>query len=267
MGLKDLFKNKKEEKNKNEKKSEILLAMPIFKNKETYEIGKILENLKTLWGFTVNIGEKVSDEMAVFEVDGQTVAIANMSAPVPWNEIEEAASYNYLWPNASEELKDHTSHAIVTILSNNDSNLNRYFMLSKILSSILLTSNCSGIYQGSQTLLISKENYLNELENLKNNKVPVPLWVYIGLRNTQKDATSLYTYGMTGFDKKEMEIIDSKMDANELYDFLLSISSYVIEKDVTLNDGETIGYTADMKIAIKQSKGVALEGETLKLKI
>lgn len=271
MGIFNLFKKKgknEEQIEKTEHKSSILLAMPIFKNNETYNINEVIENLKTLWGFNVNIGEGASDETTVFDIDGQIVAIAKMPTPVPWKEIEETASFNYMmWPDAAIELKDHTSHAIVTVLSSNKSAIDRYFILSKILCSILLTSNCVGIYQGSQTLLISKENYLNRLEDIRNNEVPVPLWVYIGIRTDANKISSLYTYGLTGFGKKETEIINSEKDIEELYNLLINISGYVIGCDVTLKDGETIGYTDDMKIPITLSKGVLLDGETLKLSI
>ena len=38
-----------------------------------------------------------------------------------------------------------------------------------------------------------------------------------------------------------------------------------IEYDVTLNDGETIGFSADDKHAITRSEGAALPGMTLKI--
>jgi hypothetical protein len=39
----------------------------------------------------------------------------------------------------------------------------------------------------------------------------------------------------------------------------------VIDSDVTFNNGETFGYTAEQKIKITKSKGKFVEGETLKL--
>ena len=38
-----------------------------------------------------------------------------------------------------------------------------------------------------------------------------------------------------------------------------------ITSDVILQDGETIGFSAEQKIPISQSKGIAVNGTTLKL--
>jgi hypothetical protein len=54
---------------------------------------------------------------------------------------------------------------------------------------------------------------------------------------------------------------------DDLYDFLTSTLSYIIEEDVTLEDGETIGFSEDEKIPITESKGGYLDGNTLKLEV
>ncbi|MFC5537704.1 DUF4261 domain-containing protein [Rhodocytophaga aerolata] len=44
-----------------------------------------------------------------------------------------------------------------------------------------------------------------------------------------------------------------------------SLVHYVISQDVSLQDGETIGLSAEQKLKIIQSKGKFLEGQTLKI--
>lgn len=270
MGFFDIFKkkqNKEQTKQETTPANKVILAMPLFKDGESYDIDKVIEHLKVFWKLDIGETDNANNETAVFNINGQMVAIAAMPAPVPLEEIENVASYTYLWPNATEELKDHTGHAIVTVLSGDQSPVERYSLLSKMLCSILMTSNCVGIYQGNQTLLLPKNYYLNCIEELQKNEVPVPIWIYIGVRANEDNTSSLYTYGLADFGKVEMEIINSKMDTNNLYDFMINISSYVIESNVTLKDGETIGYSADHKVPIKLSKGVFLEGQTLKMEL
>ena len=57
------------------------------------------------------------------------------------------------------------------------------------------------------------------------------------------------------------------MEGSEVYDFLLSILDYVLEQDVTLRHGETIGFTEEQKIKITESKAVYLDGNSLKLEL
>ena len=46
---------------------------------------------------------------------------------------------------------------------------------------------------------------------------------------------------------------------------MISIATYVIDTDATLRDGETIGFSEEQKLSIKLSKGILLDGKTLKI--
>ena len=92
------------------------------------------------------------------------------------------------------------------------------------------------------------------------------MWIYIGLKKIET-GNCAYTYGLKDFQKTEIEIVNSKLSLEELFDFLFNISSYIIENNITLKNGETIGLTADQKAPIKLSKGQFVEGQSLKLEI
>jgi hypothetical protein len=128
------------------------------------------------------------------------------------------------------------------------------------------TTNCLGVYQGSQSLLIPREQYLDSAEALKSDKIPLDLWVYIGIRKGE-NGNNAYTYGLTAFDKLEIEFINAKLDLGEMHGFLGNICAYVIKSNITFKSGETLGYTAEQKIKITESKGQFVEGQTLKLEM
>lgn len=60
-------------------------------------------------------------------------------------------------------------------------------------------------------------------------------------------------------------MLNTKAQPQELRDFLLDVAYYVISQNVTLNDGETIGFTPEQHLSITKSGGVALNGLTLKI--
>lgn len=62
-----------------------------------------------------------------------------------------------------------------------------------------------------------------------------------------------------------MEVVSSDTDGYDLYDFLLNITEYVIGSDVELQDGETIGFSEEQKLAITRSEGVSVDGFSLKI--
>lgn len=263
MGIFDIFKKKEQPKEKQE--SNILLSMPMFVNGDRYELKAIFDNLKNYWSLNITNVEG-DNESAILTIDGEKIAIAFMPVPIPMGDIEGTAQYAYNWTSVLEDLKDFTGHTIVSILSGTKPIKEKFILLSKVLHSILKTSNSIGVYQGSQSLLIPKQQYLESAETLKNEETPINLWVYIGIRKSE-EGISLYTYGLNEFGKHEMEIINSKLSLEELYDFISNISAYVINSNVTFKNGETLGYTADQKIKISLSKGQFVDSQSFKLEM
>jgi len=90
MGFFDIFKkkqNKEQTKQETTPANNVILAMPLFKNGESYDIDKVIEHLKTFWKLDISETDNANNETAVFDINGQMVAIAAMPAPVPWEEI------------------------------------------------------------------------------------------------------------------------------------------------------------------------------------
>lgn len=263
MGLFNFFKKKEQAIYNNN--SKVLLAMPMFNNGESFELDKVVDYLKSYWNVTAT-DINGDNNAATFTIKGEMVALAAMNVQIPWVEIQGTAQYAYNWITAEKDLENHNSHNIVTVISSYNSDIERFKIFTKVLSSILATTNCIGVYQGTQSLLIPKEQYLDSADALKQNKIPFDLWIYIGLRKTDS-GNNAYTYGLTSFDKLEMEFINCKLELQEMYEFLGNICAYVINSNVKFKNGETLGYTVDQKIKISQSKGIFVEGQTLKLEI
>ena len=64
----------------------------------------------------------------------------------------------------------------------------------------------------------------------------------------------------------ELEILNNTHEPTDLHTFLCNISDYLISQNITLQDGETIGFSAEEKLAITRSPAVAgMAEETLKI--
>ena len=108
--------------------------------------------------------------------------------------------------------------------------------------------------------------FLDMAEVMKDDDMfPLLNLVYFGLAGTETGVDG-YTYGLKAFGKDEIEILDSQVSPAELRDFLITISGYIVEENVTLRDGETIGFSAEQKLPITRSEGVYVEEDTLKIK-
>ncbi len=260
MGLFDFFKKKEAEK----KPEASFLAMVLFKGGPAFIIHAVAEDLRNHWGLNVVTTEGGDNNTDVFTINDSMIGFCHIPMPIPGDEVSDCAQLAYNWDTAMEDLKDYSSHAVVFVKSKSASALDQAVLLSKTLASILRTSGAVGIYQGSQSLLIPKDQYLTATQDLKEGGLPIQLWVYLGLRKSEK-GNSIYTYGLSNFGKKEMEVVHSSLELEELYSFMANICSYVIGHNVTFKHGETLGYTEDQKVKISLSKGQFVEGQTLKL--
>jgi hypothetical protein len=189
MGLFDFLKRKNKE---TPSRNELLLAMPLFVNSDSYDLTRVTNHIKGFWDLDVSITG--DNDSAVLDIDGERIALAFMDLAVPKGDIEGTAQYAYNWPTVLEDLQGHDGHGIVTVFSDSTPVIDRFLLLSKVLFSILTTSSSIGVYKGSQTLLIPKDQYIGMAGEIKNGEFPIPLWIYIGLRNyynTVRSATKL----------------------------------------------------------------------------
>ena len=99
---------------------------------------------------------------------------------------------------------------------------------------------------------------------MKKNMFPLLSLVWFALRRTEK-GLSAYTVGLTALGKDEIEILDTNEAPSVLRDFLFNIVSYIVEEDVVLHAGETIGVDNKQRLKIDKSEGVNVKGESLKI--
>ena len=229
-------------------------------NKEKY-----IKDLKDQWDIEADEGdgEDTNADSLVFNVGDMMAAVSLMPAPVPNGEAEECAKNNYMWPEAEKVAKAHKAHIMVAVLGKEESLLERGKLYVKLMSVCCLQKNVTGIYTSG--VVFQPRFYEGFSGMMKEDRLPIFNWIWFGLYRTEKGVSG-YTYGMECFGKDEMEVLNVDAEPSEVRDFLTSMAGYVLEYDVVLNDGETIGFSAADKHQITRGKGVALPDKmTLKI--
>jgi hypothetical protein len=241
----------------------MILGMIMLADEVAYDVDRFFEDLQDK--YEIEVQDPVRDQAAlIIGVNGITMALAHVKAPIPSADIESTTQYAYNWPSAVKDLQNHKSHIIVNIFSSDHGQVERFKTFSMVVSSLLRTTPSLGVYMGTQSLLITKIGYLEEASLMDHGLMPLNLWVYFGIR-VSVEGTSGYTYGLNIFDKPEMEILNSAKKPMEVRNFLFYLSHFILTQNIVLKDGETCGINADETVAITASKGVMVEGETLKL--
>lgn len=229
-----------------------------------WDKAQLIRDLKEKWDITAeeDEDEEQSDDALVFSVGDMFAAISLMQAPIPDGEAEENAKNNYMWPEAVDVAKAHKAHIMVAVLGEEEDLLERGKLYTKLVAACCRQKFATGVYTSG--VVFEPRFYEGFADMMKNHELPILNWIWFGIYRRPGGVCG-YTYGMEVFGKDEMEVLDTDADPNDLRDFLASLVSYVLENDVELHDGETIGFSEEDKHAITRGEGVALPGITLKI--
>ncbi len=267
MGIFNIFKKKKKEQAKKETppSDTNIFGMILLEDANSFDMKGTANELRTKWNLSVNDSEADTIN-GVLGVDDYFFAIMVMDYKIPGDEAKTHASYNYFWKNGIEEVSKHQGHIIVSTLSSGRDVVQENLLYSKVIAAMLNNSKSIGFHMPNRTLILDTNFYLANMEEpINENKLPVLNWIYFGL-STQNEASSIFTYGLTDFGKKEMEIIDANYSIKETYQIMLHLVHYVIGQNITLRHNETVGFSAEQQVKVTESQGVFLEGvNTLKI--
>ena len=237
----------------------VLLSTPEFDVEEFRRV------LKEDWGIECpEDSENTEDQgiTVVFYEDGMMVTVGLMEAKVPGGEAEYWANSNFMTREKSvAAAQNHQAHLLVAVLGKK-SPMKAGELFVKTASSCLKASNALGIYDCGTVWL--PEDYIRFAMVMKEGEFPLTNLVFVGLYQNEKGVSS-WTNGLRSFGKEELEVVESAQSPSEVYELVLNISSYIVQEGAVLRDGETLGYTAEQKLPIKLSQGVAVEGQSLKI--
>ena len=222
----------------------------------------VFSRLKEKWDIEPKDLENKDDEkIFVFNAGDYLVSLAYYPTPVPNGEAEQNAVFNFLWPDAQQEVAKHTAQIVVSVC-NGMSVMERAKTFVKVCDSCI-DDNTIGIYTNGT--VYAPAFYRQNAEMLKADALPLLDFVWLGLANDDGKLRG-YTMGMENFKKLEMEFLNYSGEPHEFLSFMLAIVSYIVEGDVILDDGETIGFSEDQKFKITLSDGIEFnDRKTLKI--
>ena len=239
----------------------------VLLEKAHWDKGRLIADLKAEWDIDVpeedKDDRKGNGDSLVFEAGDMIAAVSLMHGPVPGGEAEDNAENNYMWPDAVKAAQSHAAHIMVTVLGKEtDVRLRGQFFV-KLAAACCRQPGVLGVYTSG--VVFEPSFYADMAGVMKEGELPLNNWIWFGLHRREGGVCG-YTYGMDVFGKEELEVLDADADPLAVREFLVSLAGYVIGSDVTLNDGETIGFSQGDRHRITRSPGVALPDQpTLKV--
>ena len=245
-------------------------AGSVLLSKAEWDKEQLIRDLREEWGIVDEEPDEGdedvenSDDAVVMRVGGMILIVTLFHGHIPDNEAEINAENNYMWPEAVEVAKAHKAHIMVAVLGEEEKLLERGKLFTKAMAVCCKQKYATGVYTSG--VVFEPRFYEGLADMIKEDELPIFNWVWFGLYRSEGGLNG-YTYGMDVFGKEEMEVLNTDAEPEDLRDFLASLASYVLACDVTLQDGETIGFSADDKHTITRSPGVSLPEEQMTLKI
>ena len=239
----------------------------VLLSKGEWDKQQFIRDIKEKWDIPVDesdASEEKDDDVLVFEVGDMLAAVSLNNYPIPGGEAEVNAENNYMWEDAVKVAREHRAHILVAVLGKEKDLLEKGRLFTKVVAACCRQKYATGVYTSG--VVFEPRFYEGFADMLKGDELPIFNWIWFGLWQDENGMNG-YTYGLDVFGKDEMEVLGTDAKPSDLRDFLASLVSYVLENDVELHDGETIGFAADDKHTITRSPGVGLPEEQMTLKI
>ncbi|WP_159991098.1 DUF4261 domain-containing protein [Pelistega ratti] len=247
--------------NKEENSTGSFIAFVLLSDTQ-WDINQLINDCKTDWN--IELPNDSQDNTLYTKIGDMTLVISLMPIPIPNKEVEYHAATNYMWEDAVEISKSHKAHLLVSVLGKDANVLDKGKLFTKVISSCLKQENTIAVYTDGAVFQPQFYREVASIMQQDENTLPILNWVWFGIYHTDEFA-GIYTYGMRKFGKEEIEVYASNADLIEIRNFLLDVVAYILDANITLQDGETIGFSAEQKLSITLSDAIALDGKSLKI--
>ena len=230
---------------------------------------QLIQDLNSKWNINVPDQDQSNDDNSLVFTIGQAVcAVGMMGIPVPNGEAVANAQNNFMWRGAVDAATAHKAHIIVAVTGSTATLRERGLLHAKVIAACCRQANATGVYVNR--VVLEPLFYEQSAELMLENSLPILNWVWVGLAVDNDRNVRAYTSGLDVLGKDELEIVDVPHDVDHLTlakarMMLMGAAGYILESDVVLADGETIGFSTDDKHSIRRSPGVNVPGMSLKV--
>lgn len=196
-----------------------------------------------------------------FEVDDMSVVLSLHEGMVPHHEAEINASSNINWPEVQEIVKYHQAYLEVSVISGS-SRLEAGKLHVKLLSCASMQDNVLAI---SVSGTVFEPGYYDECSDLmKEGQLPIYNLIHFGFYRTTSGLSG-YTYGMKFLGHREIELLDTFAEIEDLHEFMATVVHSVLMNQIELKDGNKISVAEGHELLVSESMSETLGEITVKI--
>ncbi len=243
----------------------LTISMVALEDDPQLSLTDIQQDMATKWPDLTPASEpEEKDGTLSFRVGAADVVIAKMPAPIP--DLEGPCATSILWPNAADDLEDHKSHVIVTVMGElNPVELST--LLTQATASLMaVTPSALGVFWCNAALLVPKDIFIDFAVKVLPHGPPLVVWVDFRAGQDEDQSCSGFTQGMKALGLMEFESKNAGESPGELRERFLGLAGYLVENGPVINDGDTVGQDANERIRVVYSDSeFGHEGQVMRL--
>lgn len=202
-------------------------------------------------------------------VNGMAVAIVERPGQPPEADWLDAVTRSRLWPEGSSVVPKVRSHLIVATLQSATSHpvaLNAAVAVTLLCGFLSGRKGMAGAVFTTSGVAVNSAQMAAIGDGLLRREIPVMPWVALHVQAQQgtQGAGVLATQGLAFFVGREIELELQRLSRDDATERLLGLSEYLIVNGPVIEDGDTIGETADEHIAVRhKDRGQLTSGPVL----
>jgi hypothetical protein len=237
--------------NGDEPKSGIALAMIALREPQLPSADEVVNYINKHWPNERSFGtaETVDDIIFFTGENGEIAFVSLTPFPIPWGDLEIPCQTAFQWPEACEQLKKMNSHAVVSVVRQDDNTVEAHKRNTMLVQAVSALSSSLGIYWGEAETVWSPEGFENSSLAMDSDP-PYLLWVGLKMAREDDGKTSAYTVGMNRFGVMNVEVLYSNSELMDVLEVVGDVALYLLQSGAVIKDGETVGHNSDQKIKV-----------------
>jgi hypothetical protein len=196
------------------------------------------------------------DSNLVFSLADHMIAVALMPAPIPWPDLEGPCATAWWWPDATKRMQAHKYHFIVTVMGGAMSPVARRIMLTNLVSAVVRHTDPVGVYWAEGTVVHEPTAFLEQAEGISETNIPGPLWIDVRVEKNDDGTLRCFTTGLSRLGHLEIEVPRANLKPQELLEFVGDTACYMVNQNMPIKDGETLGRTANEKFKVRHAQSM-----------
>lgn len=191
-----------------------------------------------------------NDDSLTFAGGDLMAFVSLIPAVIPDGEAGIAAEASWHWPDAVAAVEKHTAHLLVAVMGGEDPVAN-HLALNRVVAGCL-GENAVAVYWGAAGIVHDPEEFKEMAGDASREELPVPYWVGVTVApsDEKEGAVVAATRGLEALGFPEFEIHASERPPEEVAEFLMMSSAYVLDSGARLSSGDTIGRSQEEKVAV-----------------